>query len=502
MSEPVSSGVKLACVIGWPVRQSMSPILHGHWLRQHEIAGAYVALPVKPEDFGKVIGILPLMGFVGANVTVPHKEAAFALSSVLDEDAKATGAVNMLVFRDGVVHGHNTDVRGFAAHLEQSVGATAIRKGPTVVLGAGGAARSIALALIRLGVKEIRILNRTKPRAEALAGLFAGQANISALDWTERDLALSGANLLVNTTALGMTGKDRLDLPLGALPKSAIVADIVYNPLQTDLLVRARARGNRIVDGLGMLMHQAVPAFAAWFGVLPEVTADLRSELEDALSAKPKHKEMGARRPLVVCLTGSIGMGKTETGKMFGRLGIPVHDSDNVVHDLYGAKGAAVDPLRAAFPNVVMGEAVDRAALAKHLTADPSAFELVNAIVHPLVRAKREEFLARALGEGHDIVVLDIPLLFETESEKEVDVIVVASAPGEVQRQRVMARSGMTEEKFAAIAARQTPDAEKRAKADYIVETGEGLAHASAMVERVVSDLRERVTKNRAPKGK
>lgn len=500
----MSSGVKLACVIGWPVRQSVSPILHTHWLRQHGIVGAYVALPVRPEDFGKVIGILPLMGFVGANVTVPHKEAAFALSSVLDDDAKATGAVNMLVFRDGVVRGHNTDVRGFAAHLEQCVGAAALHRGPAVVLGAGGAARSIVLALLRLGVKEVRILNRTKARAEALAALFAGQANISALDWSERDLALSGANLLVNTTALGMTGKERLDLPLGALPKSAIVADIVYNPLQTDLLVRARARGNVIVDGLGMLMHQAVPAFEAWFGVLPDVTADLRRELEDALSApaKAKRKEAGAQRPLIVGLTGSIGMGKTETGKMFSRLGIPVHDSDSVVHELYGAKGAAVGPLRAAFPEVVTGEAVDRAALAKHLTSDPSAFQLVDAIVHPLVRAKREEFLTRARDEGHDIVVLDIPLLFETGSEKDVDVVVVVSAPAEVQRQRVMARPGMTEEKFAAIAARQAPDAEKRAKADYIIETGEGLDHAAAMVAQVVAGLRERVAKKRARKAR
>ena len=521
MSDPTPSpggtrDAKLAGVIGWPVRQSVSPVLHAHWLRQHDLTGAYVVLPARPEDFGKVVAALPLMGFVGANVTVPHKEAAFALSATLDDDAKATGAVNMLVFRDGLVHGHNTDVGGFAAHLVHSIGANAVRRGPAVVLGAGGAARSVLLALIRQGVTEIGLLNRTRARADVLAAYFGGKqeysaARITALDWADRDLALSGANLLVNTTALGMTGKDRLDLPLAALPKSAAVADIVYNPLQTDLLVRARARGNTVIDGLGMLMHQAVPAFAAWFGVRPEVTAALRSELEGALSgterpgftASPAHKrpEMptrklanGAlrRRPLVVGLTGSIGMGKSETAKMFARLGIATYDSDQVVHELYDENGEAVSAVADAFPGAVQANRADREALSKIVTADKTAFGRLEAIVHPLVRARREAFLAKAKGEGRDIVVLDIPLLFESGSGPDVDAIVVVSAPEDVRRKRVLARPGMTPEKFEAIASRQLPDEEKRAKADYIIETGEGLDHAFEMVKDVVANLRKR----------
>ena len=274
---------KLAGVIGWPVAQSLSPRLHGFWLRQHGIDGAYVALPVRPEDFGRVVEALPLMGFAGANVTVPHKEAAYALSGALDEDARATGAVNTLAFESGFVRGFNTDVRGFAASFSGSLGPDAARNGPVVVLGAGGAARAVVVALARAGASEIRLINRTKSRADALAAAMGRYTHIVACEWGAWDKALSGARLLVNTTSLGMRGKPPLDIDLTALPETAGVADIVYNPLKTDLLRQANARGHRTMDGLGMLMHQAVAGFAVWFGVTPEVTPALRAELEEAL---------------------------------------------------------------------------------------------------------------------------------------------------------------------------------------------------------------------------
>jgi shikimate dehydrogenase len=277
------SAGKLAGVIGWPVSQSLSPRLHSYWLKQHGIMGAYVALPIAPEDFGRCVGAMPRMGFAGANVTVPHKQAAFALSATLDDDARATGAVNALSFADGVVIGMNTDVRGFAASLSASLGERAAAAGPAVVLGAGGAARAVILALARAGAPEIRIVNRTKARAEALAAALGPVANVSTLDWGDWTRAFSEARLLANTTSLGMTGKPPLEIPLQALPQEAAVADIVYNPLETELLTTARARGHRSMDGLGMLMHQAAPAFASWFGVTPSVTDDLRAELIKAL---------------------------------------------------------------------------------------------------------------------------------------------------------------------------------------------------------------------------
>jgi shikimate dehydrogenase len=274
----------LAAVIGWPVAQSLSPRLHGFWLSEYGVDGAYVALPVKPEDFGRVVASLPLMGFAGANVTVPHKEAAFALSATRDRDAEATGAVNTFVFGGGEVHGFNTDVAGFTAALAEALGPEAGAKGPAVVLGAGGAARAVLVALARAGAPEIRLLNRTRARAEALAAHFAGTAPVRVGEWGAWDRTLARAGLLVNATSLGMRGKPALEISLAALPRGAAVADMVYNPLETALLKTARARGHPTMDGLGMLMHQAVPAFARWFGVTPKVTPRLREVLEKALA--------------------------------------------------------------------------------------------------------------------------------------------------------------------------------------------------------------------------
>lgn len=273
---------KLAAVIGWPVRQSVSPVLHSHWLREHGIKGAYVPLPIEPAHFGRCVAAMPLMGFAGASVTVPHKEAAFALASSLDEDSRATGAVNTLVFDGENIAGLNTDVRGFAASLAETLGPDVARRGPAAVLGAGGAARAIVLALQRAGCPEIRVINRTPARSDALARSASGSA-IRPMPWGDWKAGLADVGLLVNTTSLGMTGKPALEIGLECLPRSAAVADIVYNPLETDLLRAAKAEGRAAMDGLGMLMHQAVPAFAAWFGVTPKVTPQLRAELERAL---------------------------------------------------------------------------------------------------------------------------------------------------------------------------------------------------------------------------
>jgi len=257
--------------------------MHSYWLKRHGIVGAYVALPVAPENFASCVAALPLMGFAGANVTVPHKEAAFALCAALDDEARLTGAVNTLIFKADAITGLNTDVKGFAASLAAGLGPEAAGAGPVAVLGAGGAARAIVLALARAGAPEIRLLNRTKTRSQALAALLAPCAKIELVDWGDWDVAFARTRLLVNTTSLGMTGKPPLELSLDSLPREAAIADIVYNPLETPLLRAARARGHRTLDGLGMLMHQAAPAFAAWFGVMPEVTDDLRAELVKAL---------------------------------------------------------------------------------------------------------------------------------------------------------------------------------------------------------------------------
>ena len=278
------NATKLAGVIGWPVHHSLSPAMHNYWLKQLGIAGAYVALPIAPENFGRCVAALPLMGFAGASVTVPHKQAAFGLSASLDEDAAATGAVNTLRFEGGQIHGCNTDVRGFAASLGQSLGEDAASRGPVVLLGAGGAARAVLVALVRAGAREIRVVNRTQSRAAALIAGIEKPAKPKLVEWGDWKNAFEDARLVVNTTSLGMAGKAPLELSLDALPCDAAVGDIVYNPLETDLLKQARGRGHRTMDGLGMLMHQAAPAFASWFGVTPKITAALREELVKALA--------------------------------------------------------------------------------------------------------------------------------------------------------------------------------------------------------------------------
>jgi shikimate dehydrogenase len=277
----ISGKAKIAGVLGWPVGHSRSPALHGFWLAKHGIDGAYIPLPVAPENFERAVRALPLLGFAGANVTVPHKEAALRLADTVEPLANRIGAVNtLIVAADGSLAGRNTDSFGFIENLRHGAAGFAASRGPAVILGAGGSARAVAVALLDDGATELRLVNRTGERAQQLAASIAGP--IAVVDWKDRAEALAGATLLVNTTSLGMIGQAPLELMLDALPITSIVTDLVYAPLKTDLLARSERRGNTVVDGLGMLLHQARPAFAAWWGVMPEVTAELRRFVEAA----------------------------------------------------------------------------------------------------------------------------------------------------------------------------------------------------------------------------
>lgn len=281
----ISGKAKIAGVIGWPIAHSLSPRLHSYWLEAHGIDGAYIPLAVKREDFARVIKSLRMSGFRGVNVTVPHKEAAFAIAHHLDDAALAAGAVNLLLFGNGVIEGRNTDAGGLAASLTEALTKNALSGKDAVLLGTGGAARAAVLALSELGAREIRIVGRNHGRSEVLVREFSlrTKTRLRAMAWKDWAKAADGAGVLVNATSAGMSGKDILELPLDPLPVNAVVTDLVYNPLETDLLKRAQARGNRIVDGLGMLMHQAVPAFEAFYGERPQVTPALRTELKKAL---------------------------------------------------------------------------------------------------------------------------------------------------------------------------------------------------------------------------
>jgi shikimate dehydrogenase len=278
----LSGKARIAGIFGWPIAHSRSPRLHGFWLERHGIDGAYVPLAVAPENFITAFRALPALGFRGVNITVPHKEAALANCDEADALARRIGAVNTVVVDPaGRLIGSNSDAFGFTESLRHSVRWEA-KAGPAVVLGAGGAARAIVVALIDAGVPEVRLVNRTRRRADALAAEFGGRT--TAVDWSARTEALAGAALLVNTTTLGMEGHDALELDLARLPATAVVTDIVYTPLETPLLRAAAARGNATVDGLGMLLYQALPGFEKWFGVRPAVDDALRRFVLDDLS--------------------------------------------------------------------------------------------------------------------------------------------------------------------------------------------------------------------------
>jgi shikimate dehydrogenase len=284
---PITGAARLAGIMGWPIGHSRSPALHGFWLDEHGIDGAYVPLAVPPNRLEQALRALPALGFRGCNITIPHKQAALAAMDRVDPFARRIGAMNtVVVAADGSLEGSNTDVFGFRENLREQAPAWDPKAGPAVVLGAGGSARSVVVSLIDAGVAEIRLVNRTAARAEALArDLSQPETRITICAWDARSSALRDAGILVNTTSLGMVREPQLEIDLHALPISAVVVDIVYVPLETGLLAAARKRGNRAVDGLGMLLHQGRPGFAAWYGVPPSVTPALRSAMLATLTS-------------------------------------------------------------------------------------------------------------------------------------------------------------------------------------------------------------------------
>jgi shikimate dehydrogenase len=271
-----------AGVVGHPVKHSRSPIIHGYWLEQFGINGRYDRYDVKPEDFSHFVKTLSEQGLQGVNVTIPHKEAAFLALDEATERARRLKAANTLWFENGKLWGDNTDSIGFLANLDQGHPGWDINAKSALILGAGGAARAIIAGLQERNIEKITIVNRTRERAEELALMSGGQVAIA--EWSKLSFQLESADLVVNTTSLGMSGQPDLDLSLDPLGKNALVTDIVYVPLETNLLKQARLRGNPVVDGLGMLLHQAVPGFEHWFGKRPVVTDALRHLVEDHIT--------------------------------------------------------------------------------------------------------------------------------------------------------------------------------------------------------------------------
>lgn len=270
--------IPLAAVIGQPIHHSKSPMLHGHWLRRYGIRGHYIPMEVGPNDLREVLRAMPKMGFVGANVTIPHKVAVFDIADQITDRATIIGAANTLIFRpDGKILADNTDGYGFIENLKQGASDWDAAAGPALVLGAGGASRAIISSLLHAGAPQIILSNRTRIKAEQLQDDFGKRVRV--VDWVQVGNAVEDAALVVNTTSLGMVGQPEMRIPLDGLNSSTLVTDLVYTPLETGLLKTAREAGCRVVDGLGMLLHQAVPGFERWFGQRPEVDEAARAAI-------------------------------------------------------------------------------------------------------------------------------------------------------------------------------------------------------------------------------
>lgn len=265
--------------MGWPVMHSRSPLLHNYWIKQHGLNGVYVPLAIHPDGIGPALRALAPLGFAGCNLTIPHKQTALAHLDAIDPVAEKIGAVSCVVVRgDGSLLGINNDWYGFIGNILEAVPDWRADAGPIAVLGAGGGARAVVHGLVEQGATEIRLINRSYDRALVIADTFEGP--ITALKWEERSSALAGCAMVVNATSQGMQGMDALDIDLAALERDALVADIIYIPKETPFLAAARARGNRTVNGLGMLLHQGRPAWKSWFDVDVEVTKELREKIE------------------------------------------------------------------------------------------------------------------------------------------------------------------------------------------------------------------------------
>ncbi len=275
--------MKKACVIGWPIEHSRSPLIHGYWLKKYGVDGSYTKLPVKPEDVPSFLKSLSERGLQGCNVTVPHKEAAFAAAEVKDASAIAVGAANTIWLEGGKLACANTDTYGFMTHLQRASPNWSARDSVVSILGAGGAARAIVYGFLQAGVASVQVFNRSHERSQTLAGHFGPK--VKAFAWSERNERSRHSSVVVNTTTLGMKGHGDPEIDFSQLKADCVAADIVYVPLETAFLKSARAHGLTTVDGLGMLLHQAVPGFEKWFGVRPEVTDELRqiivADIED-----------------------------------------------------------------------------------------------------------------------------------------------------------------------------------------------------------------------------
>ncbi len=466
-----------AAVIGTPIAHSLSPRLFAYWCERAGIAGEYEAIETADDDaaFTQTISNLLQAGYRGVNITLPHKLRALQIANEISPRAQVIGAANMLRFWRDRITADNSDGEGFLKALKFH--APDFAGGAALVLGAGGAAPAIIWALREAGCHYIYCTNRTRARAETLAARFGSSVEI--VGWEGREKLVPYADIIINTTALGLKPQDELPVALEGARDETIIADVVYEPSETAFLKQAKAQGLKYFNGLAMLVYQAMPGFQQWFGAEPGPVEEAMGFLQQKSAAKPKQ--------IVLGLTGSIGMGKTTTAKLFAQYGIPVWDADSAVHRLYSQGGRAVPVIAARFADCVKDGAVDRDCLSVKLSENPSLLLWLEEEIHPLVYEDQQEFMAAHKGDA--AIVLDIPLLFESNNKRDFDAIIVCTAAEDIRRERVLKREGMSAAKLETILSRQLGEEERLKGADFVVRTDKGVEDAAQQVAKIMASL-------------
>ncbi len=472
--------MQTACVIGNPIDHSISPYIHQFWLHQLGIDGAYNRQLVSDDQLSGFIQDMPKNGLQGCNVTLPHKVAVMPLCHKLTIHAKRVGAVNTIWVDNGVIWGDNSDWWGFNQNILHNTHFKKITRRSAIILGAGGSARAVVYGLIKLGFSQIILLNRTMERAQDIKKIFP-QIVVDSLD--KFDKYANMANFLVNCTSAYMNG-GALQCDFAKLPAGCLVHDISYKPLITPFLQGAINAGLPVIDGLGMLIYQAIPGFKKWFlaGELPIIKPKITQKFKNYIYKR------ALKQPIILGLTGSIGMGKSTIAEMARQMGLPVVDSDAMVHDIYNnPQGTGFQLIAQTFPESLEGGQINRAKLGAAVFANREKLQRLEAILHPILRQKRNDMVAQYANQP--IILFDVPLLFERAIDKECDFTMVVSATAEIQRQRVLARPQMTPEKFANICKSQMPDNEKRQKADFIIDSSTNKEHAQEQLVKILKTL-------------
>ncbi len=466
-----------ACVIGFPIHHSLSPIIHKYWLKKFAIDGNYTKKSIKPEEIADFLQNLPQSGLRGCNITLPYKSDAFMACQHLSDAAQKIKAVNTIFVKNGQLYGDNSDWWGFNENLLHQPEFHKIKRDCALVLGAGGAARGVVYGLKQLGFKRIIICNRSLNKKQE----FLTDFPYCEFDDIANCMAYKNCDFIVNTTSAELNNQE-IPIDFRQFPNKPLVHDIVYKPLITQFLRKAQDAGCNIIDGLGMLLYQAIVGFNGWFQPpsAPIVDDELRANILQKINHKPK----------IIGVTGSIAMGKSACCNYIGQLGYKVSDADAMVHELLNDKNSqAYKEIAMEFAECLdEARAISRPKLGAIVFENPEKLAQLEAILHPKLQQLRQKFIQEHWYD--EIIFLNVPLLFEKNIHRECDKIIVVSTTSAIQKTRVMARNTMTLAKFAQILAKQMPDKEKRALADYIVDTSTSFADMHQQILNIIEQIK------------